>query len=95
MVCYLVEHGAKIHITKVNYETNLSISVSCRHLSVSTYLIDELGCDVNECDDDGYSALYFAVKSSSLETARFLLRRGARNIRLIGDRMSPLMSSSR
>jgi Fem-1 family protein b len=91
MIRYLVEHGADIHITKTNHETNLSISVYCKHLRVSAYLIDELGCDVNECNDDGHSALYFAVKCGSLEMVRFLFSRGARNIRPIDDRMSPLM----
>ena len=91
MVRYLVEHGANINITKNNHETNLSLSVFCKHLQVSAYLVDELGCDVNECDDDGRSALYFAVKCGSLEMVQFLLNRGARNFPPTCDRMTPLM----
>ena len=91
MVRYLVEHGADINITKNNHETNLSLSVYCKHLHISTYLVDELGCNVNECDDDGRSALYFAVKCGSINMVQFLLNRGARNFPSNPDRMSPLM----
>jgi ankyrin repeat protein len=91
MTRYLVENGADIHITKNNNETNLSLSVYCKHLQLSTYLVDELDCDVNECDDDGRSALYFAVKCGSIEIVQFLLNRGARNFPPHCDRMSPLM----
>jgi Fem-1 family protein b len=91
MVRYLVEHGADIHITEKNHETNLSLSVYCEHSQVSAYLVDELCCDVNECDDEGHSALYFAVKCGSLEMVRFLFSRGARNFCPGDDRMSPLM----
>jgi hypothetical protein len=58
---------------------------------VSIYLVDELHCDVNECDNDGRSTLYFAVKCGSLEIVQFLLFRGARNFPPTCDNMSPLM----
>jgi hypothetical protein len=46
---------------------------------MTTYLVDELGCAVNECDADGRSPLYFAVRCKSLEMIQFLLNHGARN----------------
>jgi Fem-1 family protein b len=91
MTRYLVENGADIHITKKNNETNLSLSVYREHLKMTVYLVDELGCDVNECDGDGFSPLYFTVKCGSLEIAQFLLDRGARNFPATCNRLSPLM----
>ncbi|CAF1405813.1 unnamed protein product [Didymodactylos carnosus] len=91
MVRYLVEHGADVRIAKEHNVTNVMVSARYAHQEMIAYLVDELGCDVNECDDDGRSALFDAVNSGSLETVQFLLERGARNFRATFDHMSPLM----
>ena len=91
MVCYLVERGGDVHIAKKDNNTNLAVGVARRHLNVVTYLVDEAGFDVNECDAEGRSLLYEAVKSNSLEISQFLLDRGARNFPSTHDQMSPLM----
>jgi Fem-1 family protein b len=88
---YLIENGADIRINKQNNETNLALSVYCKHLEMTAYLVDELVCDVNECDRNGCSPLYFAVRSGSLEMVKLLLDRGARNFPATHNKMSPLM----
>ncbi|CAF4168211.1 unnamed protein product, partial [Adineta steineri] len=91
MARYLIEKGANIKTVKKKNDTNLSLSIYRKHLTMTYYLVDELGCDVNECDNDGYSPLYFAVKCQSILLVHFLLSRGARNFPSTIDRMSPLM----
>ncbi|CAF1378706.1 unnamed protein product [Adineta steineri] len=91
MVRYLIEKGANIKTAKKKNDTNLSLSIYRKHLTMTYYLVDELGCDVNECDNDGYSPLYFAVKCQSILLVHFLLSRGARNFPSTNDHMSPLM----
>lgn len=91
MARFLIDHGADVHLTKENHDTNLMVSVCHKHLNIVTYLIDELHCDVNECDYYGRSSLYDAVTCGSLELVEFLLKRGARNLCSLIDKMSPLM----
>jgi Fem-1 family protein b len=91
MARYLIENGADIHIAKENNDTNLAVSVYRKHLKMAVYLVNELGCDVNLCDNDGRSPLYDAVNCGSLEMVQFLLNQGARNFRAVHDQMSPLM----
>jgi Fem-1 family protein b len=91
MARYLIENGADIRIAKENNETNLMLSVWHNHLNIAAYLLDELVCDVNECDDDGYSSLYYAVHCGSLESVEFLFKHGARNFPATRSQMSPLM----
>lgn len=91
MVRYLVAHGGNVHIAKHNNDTNLAVAVFRQHTSVVKYLVEELGCDVNICDDDGRSPLFDAVNCGSLELTRFLLEHGARNFPAKCDLMTPLM----
>ena len=91
MVRYLVQNGADVHITKIKRFTNLVASVFNGHMPMVAYLTDELGCDVNECLDDGRSPLCAAVYLESLEMVQFLLDRGARNSVALYNQMSPLM----
>ncbi|CAF0749022.1 unnamed protein product [Rotaria sp. Silwood1] len=91
MARYLIERGADAHLAKENNDTNLMVSVCHKHLNMVTYLVDELHCDINECDINGRSALYDAVTCGSVEITEFLLKHGARNFRAVVDQMSPLM----
>src|SRR5689334_12456908 len=91
MVRYLVKNGADVRITKVKHFTNLVASVFNGHSQMVAYLVDELGCDVNECLDDGRSPLGAAVYHGSLELVQFLLNRGARNFIANYNQLSPLM----
>jgi Fem-1 family protein b len=91
MVRYLIENGANINVANIDNSTNLILSVYRKHLQLTAYLVDVLGLDVNECDSDGCSPLYFAIKCGSLEIARFLLNRGARNFPPTYDQLSPIM----
>ncbi|CAF1500788.1 unnamed protein product [Rotaria magnacalcarata] len=91
MARYLKENGADIHIAKQNNDTNLSASVYHKDLKLTTYLIDELGCDINESMNDGRSPLYFAVDSGSLEIVECLLNRNAQNFRANHNNLSPLL----
>ena len=88
---YLISQGADVHIAKENNDTNLAVSVYCGHLNVANYLVNELGCDVNLCDNDGRSPLYDAVNGGSLELVQFLIDHNAQNFREPIDQMSPLM----
>jgi hypothetical protein len=62
-----------------------------QHIKLVSYLLDELGCDVNECDNEGRSSLYIGVERGSVELVQLLLNHGARNFPAIYDQMSPLM----
>jgi hypothetical protein len=62
-----------------------------QHVQLVVYLVDELGCDINECDDEGRSSLYLAVERGSFELVQFLVNRGALNFPTTYDQMSPLM----
>ena len=54
-------------------------------------MVEGLGCDINECDEDGRSPLYEAVRRESMEFVEYLLKQGARNFRYISNRLSPLL----
>jgi ankyrin repeat protein len=91
MARYLIEHGADKSIAKEHNESNLMLGVFREHVQLVSYLVDELECDVNQCDDDGRSPLYLAVERGSLELVEFLLKHGALNFPATYDQMSPLM----
>lgn len=91
MARYLIKNGADVHIAKENNDTNLAVSVYRKHLEMARYLVDELGFDVNVCDNDGRPPLYDAVNGGSLILAKFLLEHGARNFPAKCDQMTPLM----
>jgi Fem-1 family protein b len=91
MARYLIKNGADIHITKENNETHLMMSVCFKRIEMVAYLVDELCCDVNVCDNNGRTSLYDAVYCKSLELVEFLLKHGARNFPATLDQMSPLM----
>lgn len=91
MARYLKQNGANVHIAKQENETNLIASVINENLNIITYLVDELGCDVNESMIDGRSPLYFAVNSGSSKIVEYLLKHGAKNFRSKYDNMSPIL----
>lgn len=91
MTRYLIAHGADIRIAKEHNDTNLILCVFRQHIDLVIYLVDELKCDINECDEEGRSSLYLAVDRGSLKLVEFLLSRGARNFPATYDQLSPLM----
>ncbi|CAF5134669.1 unnamed protein product, partial [Rotaria sp. Silwood1] len=52
---YLTKNGVDVHFPKIHNETNLILSVYNEDLTMTTYLVDELGFNVNESIDNGCS----------------------------------------
>ena len=86
-----IQNVADVSITKEHHETNLLIAVCKNNLEIVYYLVEELGCDINECDEDGRSPLYEAVRRESIEFVKYLLKQGARNFCHTSNRLSPLL----
>ena len=91
MARYLILNGADAHITKKHHDTNLLFAIGEQNLDIVRYLAEELGCDINECQEDGQSPLYEAVLSESIEVVEYLLQHGARNFRAHWNHLSPLL----
>ena len=91
---YLIEHGANPHQMKIGNYTNLMLSAGRRYPALVKYLVNELGSKTNEQDENGQTALYYAIKSGSVEIVKFLLENGASNIRDTLRRVTPLMRAA-
>ncbi|CAF1113190.1 unnamed protein product [Adineta steineri] len=91
---YLVKHGANPYHVKTGSYTNLMLCASRRHFNLVKYLINELKCNINNQDENGQTALYYAVRSNSYEIIKFLLENGAINIRDKLRNITPLMRAA-
>ncbi|CAF3296898.1 unnamed protein product [Rotaria sp. Silwood2] len=91
---YLFEHGANPYIRKIGNYTNLMLSAGRRYFIIVKYLVNELKCNINEQDENGQTALYYAIKSCSYEIVKFLLENGAMNIRDNLRKVTPLMRAA-
>lgn len=94
MAKYLIEHGANPYQTKIGNYTNLMLSSGRRYFTIVKYLVDEIKCNINEQDENGQTALYYAVKAGSQEIVKFLLENGAFNIRDKLRKVTPLMRAA-
>ena len=94
MVEYLVAHGADPYQSKLGNYTNLMLSAGRGHFHLVVYLIEQLKCDLNERDENGQVALYYAVRSGCEEIVRYLLARGALNLRDTLKKITPLMRAA-
>ncbi|CAF2575341.1 unnamed protein product [Rotaria sp. Silwood2] len=94
MVKYLIEHGANPYQSKKGNYTNLMLSAGRQYPAIVNYLVNELKCNINERDENGQTALYYAVRSGSLEITKFLLENGAFNIRDNKRKVTPLMRAA-
>ncbi|CAF4993665.1 unnamed protein product, partial [Rotaria sp. Silwood1] len=94
MAKYLLEHGANPYQTKIGNYTNLMLSAGRRYFIIVKYLVNELKCNINEQDENGQTALYYAVKSCSYEIVKFLLENGAMNICDKLRKVTPLMRAA-
>jgi len=91
MTRYLIAHGADVNITKEPKDTNLILSVFRQHTELVRYLVEELHCDVNECDSDHRSPLSLAVERGSIELVKYLLSHNAQNFSSTPNHLSPIM----
>jgi len=94
MVRYLIENGADIHAKNENNETVLMVCANYGHADLVKLFVDEYRLDVNQCDDNGRSALYDAVHCESLEITKILLEYGAKNFQSKIDQKSPLLRAA-
>lgn len=91
---YLIEHGANPHQMKIGNYSNLMLSAGRRYPGIVKYLVNELHANINEQDENGQTALYYAIKSGSVEIVQFLLENGALNIRDKLRSVTPLMRAA-
>ncbi|UJR20551.1 hypothetical protein I4U23_023678 [Adineta vaga] len=94
MAKYLVEHGANPYQIKIGNYTNLMLSAGRRYPTMVKYLINELKVNVNDEDENGQTALYYAVRSGSCEIVKILLENGANNVRDKLRNVTPLMRAA-
>jgi ankyrin repeat protein len=94
MAKYLVQHGANPYQMKIGNYTNLMLSAGRRYPSLVKYLVEELGSNINAEDENGQTALYYAIKSGSTDIVKFLLDNGALNIRDKLRHVTPLMRAA-
>lgn len=94
MLEYLLQQGANPYQGKIGNYTNLMLSAGRGYLSLVKYLVEQLHCDVNERDENGQGALYYAVKSGSVEIVTYLLEHGAKNVRDTLRHVTPLMRAA-
>jgi len=94
MAKYLVKNGANPYEKKLGNYTNLMLSSGRRYPIIVKYLINELQSNINEQDENGQTALYYAVKSGSDDIVKFLLENGAINIRDKLRNVTPLMRAA-
>jgi len=57
--------------------------------AIVSYLIDELGCDINAPGEQGYTPLHLAAKFNYPRLVEYLLQRGARTDMLTRDEKTP------
>ena len=91
---YLIEHGANPYQMKIGNYTNLMLSAGRRYSTIVKYLVNELHSNINEQDENGQTALYYAIKSGSLEIVQYFLENGALNIRDKLRNVTPLMRAA-
>lgn len=94
MVKYLIAHGANPYQKRKGNYTNLMLCAHNNYSSMINYFVTEVKCDINEQDKEGQTALYYAVRSESIEIAKFLLEHGALNIRDNRRKVTPLMRAA-
>jgi len=94
MAKYLIKHGANPYQMKIGNYTNLMLCAGRRYFDLVKYLISELQCNINDQDENGQTALYYAIRSGSCEVVRFLLENGAINIRDKLRNVTPLMRAA-
>lgn len=94
MAKYLFQHGANPYQRKLGNYTNLMLSSGRRYLLIVKYLINQLHSNINEEDENGQTALYYAVKSSSYDIVKYLLENGAKNTRDKLRNVTPLMRAA-
>ncbi|CAF1282904.1 unnamed protein product [Rotaria magnacalcarata] len=89
IVRYLIMHGADMKLVRDGNYTNLMLSAYRGHTHIVEYFLDKLGCDPNEFDRDGRTALHYGMDGDSVEVVRLLLKYGTKNIS--HNAISPLM----
>jgi Fem-1 family protein b len=94
MIRYLIEHHANPYQAKEGNYTNLMLSAGRQHPLIVDYLVNQIKCDINERDENGQTALYYSVRSKSIEITKFLLEHGALNIRDKKRKVTPLMRAA-
>lgn len=91
MVHYLITHGANPHQARKGNYSNLMLCAGRQYPLIVKYLLDEAKCDINEQDENGQTALYYAVRSGSVEMTQILLEHGAQNLRDYKRKITPLI----
>ena len=76
VVCFLVDHGADIHIKNKDGETALMRAAWGGRLEVVKFLVSK-GGDIHTRDNSGWTALMKAAVSGHLAVMRFLVALGA------------------
>ena len=81
IISFLLANGESVNEKDATGKTALMwLCMICTDLSLVEYFVNELNADINLCDNWGYTALMFAVKSTSknnFAAMKFLLEKGS------------------
>ena len=75
---YLVkEHGASLTARYPNGKTLLHLAVYKGCLPIVKWLVEEMDCDIEECDNDFTNAVLWASSNGHLKIIKYLVKNGA------------------
>ena len=74
LCCLLIEYGAKLDGT-ISFFPCLRNAIEAKNTDLLSRLV-EVGWPFNRCDENGASALHFAIRSAHIDLARWIIEHG-------------------
>jgi len=73
----LVERGAKTNVRGFRQETLLMLACENGNNEIAKYLIDKCGAKINDIDENGQSAFFYAIRAGNESLINLLIKKGA------------------